>query len=56
MQKDTKKPFFEAANAYTETQFELHMTELDDIDKRIRPFLQNIGYEKWTRVHSKNKR
>ena len=54
--KRYKKPFFEAANAYTETQFELHMTELDDIDKRIRPFLQNIGYEKWTRVHSKNKR
>ncbi|XP_062075193.1 uncharacterized protein LOC133779220 [Humulus lupulus] len=32
------------------------MKELDKLDKRIRPYLQKIGYHKWSRFYSKNKR
>ncbi|XP_060969651.1 uncharacterized protein LOC133036896 [Cannabis sativa] len=32
------------------------MAELDGLDKRIRPYLKKIGYEKWSRIHSQNKR
>ncbi|XP_062100042.1 uncharacterized protein LOC133805912 [Humulus lupulus] len=32
------------------------MKELDSLDKRIRPYLQKIGYNKWSRFYSKNKR
>ncbi|XP_060960959.1 uncharacterized protein LOC115723685 [Cannabis sativa] len=49
-------PFFGAVKAYTEKQFEFHMAELDGLDKRIRPYLKKIGYEKWSRIHSQNKR
>ncbi|XP_060960901.1 uncharacterized protein LOC133031424 [Cannabis sativa] len=49
-------PFFGAVKAYTEKQFEFHMAELDGLDKRIRPYLKKVGYEKWSRIHSQNKR
>ena len=32
------------------------MRKLDKIDKNIRSYLLKIGYDKWTRVHSKNKK
>ncbi|XP_060965186.1 uncharacterized protein LOC133034169 [Cannabis sativa] len=49
-------PFFGAVKAYTEKQFEFHMAELDGLDKHIRPYLKKVGYEKWSRIHSQNKR
>ncbi|KAM6551781.1 hypothetical protein CsatB_001589 [Cannabis sativa] len=30
-------------------EFEFHMRELDNLDKRIRPYLEQIGHEKWSR-------
>ncbi|XP_030506070.2 uncharacterized protein LOC115720985 [Cannabis sativa] len=32
------------------------MGKLDKIEKRLRPYLQEIGYEKWAQVHSQNNR
>ncbi|XP_062075608.1 uncharacterized protein LOC133779694 [Humulus lupulus] len=54
--KEYSVPFFAAATMYTEKKFEYHMKELDKLDKRIRPYLQKIGYHKWSRFYSKNKR
>ncbi|XP_060974543.1 uncharacterized protein LOC133039654 [Cannabis sativa] len=47
--KHFRVPFFAAAKAYTEMEFEFHMRELDNLDKRIRPYLEKIGHEKWSR-------
>ncbi|XP_050211913.1 uncharacterized protein LOC126662069 [Mercurialis annua] len=50
--KKLKEPFFAAARAYTEVEFDYHMKVLDSLDARVRPFLQQIKYERWSRVHS----
>ncbi|KAM6594276.1 hypothetical protein CsatA_001979 [Cannabis sativa] len=50
------KPFFAAARAYTERKFKYHMSELDSLDIRVRPYLQQVGYHKWSRYHCKNNR
>ncbi|XP_060968510.1 uncharacterized protein LOC133036059 [Cannabis sativa] len=47
--KHFRGPFFAAAKAYMEIEFEFHMRELDNLDKRIRPYLEQIGHEKWSR-------
>ncbi|XP_062088650.1 uncharacterized protein LOC133795208 [Humulus lupulus] len=54
--KKFKDTFFAAANAYTVKKFEYHMRELDMIDNRLQPYLQNIGYNRWARVHSPHNR
>ncbi|XP_062107863.1 uncharacterized protein LOC133818811 [Humulus lupulus] len=54
--KKFKDTFFAAANAYTVKKFEYHMGELDRIDNRLQPYLQNIGYDRWARVHSPHNR
>ncbi|XP_062075860.1 uncharacterized protein LOC133779986 [Humulus lupulus] len=54
--KKFKDTFFAAANAYTVKRFEYKMRELDKIDKRLRPYLQQIGYHKWARIHSPTNR
>ncbi|XP_062089537.1 uncharacterized protein LOC133796073 [Humulus lupulus] len=43
--KKFKDTFFVAANAYTVKKFEYKMRELDKIDKRLRPYLKQIGYQ-----------
>lgn len=45
-----------ASTSYTIKDFECHMAKLDKIDGRIRSYLLKIGYDKWSRVHSPNKR
>ncbi|XP_017245339.2 uncharacterized protein LOC108216998 [Daucus carota subsp. sativus] len=50
------KESFSAENAYTVKKFEYHMRELDKVDSRIRTFLEEVGYDKWARVHSPNNR
>ncbi|XP_050233390.2 uncharacterized protein LOC126681878 [Mercurialis annua] len=50
--KKLKEPFFAAARSYTEVEFDYHMKVLDSLDARVRPFLQQIKYERWSRVHS----
>ncbi|XP_062103307.1 uncharacterized protein LOC133814353 [Humulus lupulus] len=54
--KKFKDTFFAAANAYTVKKFEYHMRELDMIGNRLQPYLQNIGYNRWARVHSPHNR
>ncbi|XP_062080313.1 uncharacterized protein LOC133785066 [Humulus lupulus] len=54
--KEYNVAFFGVATTYTEKKFEYHIKELDNLDKRIRPYLQKIGYHKWSRFYSKNKR
>ncbi|XP_047258514.1 uncharacterized protein LOC124890759, partial [Capsicum annuum] len=44
------------AKAYTLQQFEELMGRVDQIDKRVRGYLFEIGYHKWARVHSTVKR
>ncbi|XP_074347223.1 uncharacterized protein LOC141686060 [Apium graveolens] len=34
--------------------FEYYMRDLDKVDSRIRIFLEEVGYDKWARVHSPN--
>ncbi|KAM6542811.1 hypothetical protein CsatB_007258 [Cannabis sativa] len=43
--------FVKAAKTYNLTSFERYMEEIDRIDKRIRPYLEKIGHEVWTRSH-----
>uniref|UniRef100_A0A803PIB8 MULE transposase domain-containing protein n=1 Tax=Cannabis sativa TaxID=3483 RepID=A0A803PIB8_CANSA len=55
--KALKDAFNGASKAYNLIEFEKYMSDLDKIDDRIRPYLQNeVGYEKWIRVFSPNKR
>ncbi|XP_050207784.1 uncharacterized protein LOC126657177 [Mercurialis annua] len=54
--KKVKVPFFAAAKAYTENDFNYHMKELDELDERIRPYLEGIGNKRWSRFYSKNNR
>ena len=51
-----REAFFRATKAYTIQEFERYMRKLDKIDKNIRSHMLKTGYEKWTRVHSKNKK
>ncbi|KAH0707537.1 hypothetical protein KY290_012050 [Solanum tuberosum] len=54
--EDLKKLFFTMAKAYTIQQFEAIMQRIDQIDPRIRDYLYDIGYSKWSRAYSKCKR
>ncbi|XP_062110959.1 uncharacterized protein LOC133822593 [Humulus lupulus] len=46
-----------ASKAYNMDEFERYMCDLDRVDGRIRSYLANeVGFEKWTRVFSPNKR
>ncbi|XP_075098988.1 uncharacterized protein LOC142175881 [Nicotiana tabacum] len=39
------------AKAYTVEKFDYHMAEVERIDKRVKDYLINIGYERWSRAH-----
>ncbi|KAH0652973.1 hypothetical protein KY289_030651 [Solanum tuberosum] len=54
--EDLKKLSFTMTKAYTIQQFEAIMKRIDQIDPRIRGYLFNIGYSKWSRTYSKCKR
>nr|XP_017245417.1 PREDICTED: uncharacterized protein LOC108217078 [Daucus carota subsp. sativus] len=54
--KKIKEAFWCAANAYTLKKFNYHMKELEKVDNRVQLFLEEIGYEKWSKVHSTNNR
>ncbi|XP_055961845.1 uncharacterized protein LOC130015536 [Mercurialis annua] len=54
--KDFRKTFFKAARAYTKDKFEFYMAEIDEMDARIRPYLEKVGYPKWARAHITNNR
>ncbi|KAH0696273.1 hypothetical protein KY289_013755 [Solanum tuberosum] len=44
--------FYSMAKTYTMTEFNQCMTILEKINKRIKDYLLNIGYNKWSRVHA----
>ncbi|KAK1374739.1 hypothetical protein POM88_030932 [Heracleum sosnowskyi] len=47
--KKIKDAFFSAANAYSVKKFQYHMKELEKVDKRVRVYLEDVGYEKWAK-------
>lgn len=44
---------FASARAYTIEEFERHMVEINNIDKQVGEYLFDVGYHRWSRVHSK---
>lgn len=44
--------FFTMAKAYTVKEFDKKMLEVENMDKRIKTYLHNVGYQKWARAHS----
>nr|XP_016465010.1 PREDICTED: uncharacterized protein LOC107787909 [Nicotiana tabacum] len=55
-QKQIKEVYFALARAYTVEEFNRHMAELEAIDSRVKIYLMDIGYDKWSRAHSKANR
>ncbi|XP_070002290.1 uncharacterized protein [Nicotiana sylvestris] len=55
-QKQIKEVYFALARAYTVEEFNRHMAELEAIDSRVKIYLMDIGYDKWSRAHSKENR
>ncbi|XP_060970004.1 uncharacterized protein LOC115713798 [Cannabis sativa] len=54
---ELKNAFNGASRAYTETEFEEFMRDLDSIDERIKPYLfDEVSIGKWTRIYNSNKR
>ncbi|KAM3221256.1 hypothetical protein P3L10_020524 [Capsicum annuum] len=51
-QKQLKGIFFAMARTYIKADFDRLMEDADKIDKRLRPYLFEIGYEKWSILHS----
>ncbi|XP_019230588.1 PREDICTED: uncharacterized protein LOC109211506 [Nicotiana attenuata] len=47
-----KDIFFAMAKAYTVEKFDYHMAEVEKIDKRVKDYLMNVGYERWSRARS----
>ena len=48
--------FFAATKSYKIENFDSNMSEIRKIDERVYQYLQDIGFEKWTKVHSANNR
>ncbi|XP_019253969.1 PREDICTED: uncharacterized protein LOC109232669 [Nicotiana attenuata] len=40
------------AKAYTVEKFDYHKAEVEKIDKRVKDYLMNVEYERWSRAHS----
>ncbi|XP_075082458.1 uncharacterized protein LOC142166845 [Nicotiana tabacum] len=45
--------FFKIAKAYTINEFNNQKVEIETIDKRVKEYLFDVGYDKWSRAHSK---
>nr|XP_009794179.1 PREDICTED: uncharacterized protein LOC104240969 [Nicotiana sylvestris] len=55
-QKQIKEVYFALARAYTVEEFNRHMAELEAIDSRVKTYLMDVGYDKWSQAHSKANR
>ncbi|XP_004252170.2 uncharacterized protein [Solanum lycopersicum] len=44
--------FYSIAKAYRKDDFEKFMAKLDKIDGRVKKYLQDAGYEKWSKSHA----
>ena len=51
-----KEPFLQPANSYKLEEFKRYTLDIQKIDARVYKYLNNIGHEKWTKVHSENNR
>ena len=49
--KHIKDLYFALSRAYTVYEFNTLMRQLDGIDHRVKPYMQDIGYHKWTRSY-----
>ncbi|XP_022156574.1 uncharacterized protein LOC111023450 [Momordica charantia] len=50
------KLFENCAKSYTTNDFELNMRLMESIYPTIREYLSNVGFEKWARAHTKERR
>ncbi|KAH0716712.1 hypothetical protein KY290_012979 [Solanum tuberosum] len=46
--------FYSMAKAYRKEDFDKLMVKVDKVDHRVKEYLEDAGYEKWSRVHSTN--
>ncbi|KAH0655594.1 hypothetical protein KY285_030476 [Solanum tuberosum] len=44
--------FYSMAKAYRKEDFDTLMAKVDKVDHRVKEYLEDAGYEKWSRVHS----
>ncbi|XP_055824297.1 uncharacterized protein LOC129892764 [Solanum dulcamara] len=51
-QQKVTELFYSMAKTYTTVEFNQHMEIIEKINKRIKDYLLNIGYNKWSRVHA----
>ncbi|XP_047253744.1 uncharacterized protein LOC124887867 [Capsicum annuum] len=42
------------AKTYRKEDFEFIMSKVAKVDKRVKEYLEDVGYEKWSRCHSPN--
>lgn len=52
--RQIKESFNAATGAYTTSDSEYYMRQLDKIDDRTHPYLVEVGFEKQSKVFSKN--
>ncbi|XP_070020445.1 uncharacterized protein LOC142180943 [Nicotiana tabacum] len=52
-QEELREIFFATARAYTIQEFNHHMTEMEQIDGRVKDYLFDIWYHRWSRAHAK---
>ncbi|XP_055826278.1 uncharacterized protein LOC129894621 [Solanum dulcamara] len=51
-QQKVTELFYSMAKTYTTVEFNQYMEIIEKINKRIKYYLLNIGYNKWSRVHA----
>ena len=51
-----KEFFCTATKSYTLQEFQSNVGEIKNLDIRVHNYLKEIGFEKWTKVHSTNNR
>ncbi|XP_070030039.1 uncharacterized protein [Nicotiana sylvestris] len=44
--------YFATAGSYTLDEFNERMSKIEDIDRRVKSYLYDIGYYRWSRVHA----
>ncbi|XP_019241251.1 PREDICTED: protein FAR1-RELATED SEQUENCE 5-like [Nicotiana attenuata] len=44
--------YFATARSYTLDEFNERMSKIEDIDPRVKAYLYDIGYHRWSRVHA----
>ncbi|KAH0776285.1 hypothetical protein KY290_007696 [Solanum tuberosum] len=55
-QLQLREIYYAMARAYTVQDFDYYMAEVNRIDHRVKTYLYEIGYSKWSRAHSTSNR